>query len=404
MGGILYFNCQSGISGDMTLGALLDLGVDQDEVVKQLNFLDLDGYRLEIGTRYINGIKGTDFNVILDPKNTHHETKNHSDHHHRNLNDIEKIIDQSKIHGDAKELSKRIFKTVAVAEAKVHGKSIDNIHFHEVGAVDSIVDIVGTAICLTLLNVDAVYASPLHLGSGFVTCSHGKIPIPAPATLEILKEVPVYSTGTEGELVTPTGAAIIKSITNEFGPLPKMTIENIGIGTGKNNYDIPNMLRIFHGQYWQASNTESEDLMVLETNIDDMNPELTSYLVPLLFEKGALDVYITYIIMKKGRPGIQLNILCTPQDEPLMSGIVFKETPTLGIRKQIVQREYLTRKNISHETPLGKVNIKAAYHKGEILKMAPEYEDCKKIAQKKKIPLREVYELVCKNIPMRNPG
>lgn len=246
---ILYFDCLSGISGDMTIGALLDLGIDKDLFKRELEKLNIDGYKIEIKQNQKNGITGTDFYVHLDHHH-HHEDDNDGHHHHdhRNLYDIEKIIDESNLKENVKEMSKKIFRFVAEAEAKIHGKSIDEVHFHEVGAIDSIVDIIGVSICIDMLDVDKIYASSLHLGTGFVHCAHGNIPVPAPATLEILRGLPVYSTGIRSELITPTGAAIIKALADDFIPFPEMIIDTIGYGLGKKDLEITNVLRVVKGK------------------------------------------------------------------------------------------------------------------------------------------------------------
>lgn len=391
---ILYFDCQSGISGDMSVAALLDLGVDRQALQTLLETLNIDGYRLEITSKQVHGIKGTDFNVILDSE--HH----HGHHHHaphRNLDDIVKIINQSKIPEKAKLMSREIFEIVAVAEAKVHDKPVDQIHFHEVGAVDSIVDIVGVSICMTLLEVDKVFASPLHLGSGFVKCAHGTLPVPAPATAEILKGIPAYATDLKGELVTPTGAAIIKVLASDFIPQPLMKIEKIGYGTGKKEFGILNALRVFFGEM-VSSDLKREKLVVLETNIDDMNPEIYSYLVPLLLEKGAHDVYLTNILMKKGRPGVQINVLCKEGSVAEFEQILFSETTTLGIRKSVTDRVCLDRKIVTLETPYGKIKVKAAYLEGTFFKAVPEYEECKKLAQEKGMSIKNAYQVISREI------
>lgn len=247
MGKILYFDCFSGISGDMTIGALLDLGIDQEQFIKELKKLNIDGYEIEIKKAQKKGISGTDFNVILTHHHHDHHHHEHHHHEHRNLHDVEHIIDHSALENSIKELSKRIFRLVAEAEAKVHGKSLEEVHFHEVGAIDSIIDIVGTAICIHMLDIAEIHSSPLHVGSGFVECAHGIIPIPAPATLEILKNVPIYNNGIKKELVTPTGAAIIKALSSDFGDIPPMVVEDIGYGLGKRDLSIPNMLRVYMG-------------------------------------------------------------------------------------------------------------------------------------------------------------
>lgn len=274
---VLYFDCLSGISGDMTIAALLDLGVDKDEFLAQLKKINIDGYRIEIKKGQKNGISGTDFNVILDNDDNHDHTHNHdhnheqmhhhahnhnkethhhghSHHHHenshvhRNLHDIEHIIDDSELNERVKEISKKIFGYVAASEAKIHDKPIEEVHFHEVGAIDSIVDIIGAAICIDMLNVDEIYSSYIHVGTGFVNCAHGRIPVPAPATLDILKGIPIYSKGIRSELVTPTGAAIIKALAKDFIPMPEMIIEEIGYGLGKKDLEVTNALRVTLGK------------------------------------------------------------------------------------------------------------------------------------------------------------
>ncbi|NOY09717.1 MAG: nickel pincer cofactor biosynthesis protein LarC [Spirochaetes bacterium] len=389
MSGILYFDCRSGISGDMTIGALLDLGIDRNKFIRQLKELGLKGYELQITEKKVNGISATDFKVTLTDENSYH---------HVNLPDIEKIIGNSGLNNKIKGLSKKIFRCIAEAEMDVHNLPVEQVHFHEVGAVDSIIDIVGTAICMSMLNPDSIYSSPLHLGSGFVKCSHGLIPVPAPATVEILKGVPVYSTGIQGELVTPTGAAIVKTLAAQFINLPSMKIEKAGYGTGKKSYDIPNALRVFFGQEISLKELQPEELLLLETNIDDMSPEIYSFLFPLLFKKGALDVYLTNIIMKKGRPAVMLSVLCEPENQAGLKNIIFTETTTLGIRQQIIRRDILERETITMDTRFGRIKAKAAFKDGRMLRLTPEYEECKRVAEEQSMPLRKVYDLLAAEI------
>lgn len=392
MSTILYFDCFSGISGDMVLGSLLDLDMDRDLLFDQLNSLNIEGYRLSVSQKVVNGIAGTDFDVIIDQ----------SDKKHRHLPEIETIIASGTMKKEAKEMAMSIFRTIAEAEAKVHNTTIEKIHFHEVGAIDSIIDIVGAAICITTLNPDKIVSSSLHLGSGTVKCAHGILPVPAPATAEILKGIPVYSGDIQGELVTPTGAAIIKTVANEFATLPSMAIEKTGYGTGKKQFEIPNLLRTIWGTEETKKTTSDEELMLLETNIDDMNPEYYSNLIPLLLEKGALDAYLANIIMKKGRPGNLLSVLCYPNHTSELEEIIFTETSTLGIRKSKIQRSCLERKEIVIDTELGPVKVKAALKEGEFLKAAPEYEDCRAIAQAKNLPLKTVYETIITSNAFKN--
>lgn len=382
---LLYFDCFSGISGDMTVGALLDLGIDQARFLKSLNSLGVGGYRLKISKKPAKGIAATDFDVILDKTPGKHQP-------HRNLKDIIKIIKAGKIDKKAETLSIDIFETIARAEAEVHNTRIDRVHFHEVGAIDSIVDIVGTAICISMLNPDRILSSPLHVGSGTVTCAHGTLPVPAPATLKILEKIPVYSTDVRGELVTPTGAAIIKNLAAEFVRLPPMTIEKTGYGTGKKDFGHLNALRVISGSREAVSAVNREYPVLLESNIDDMNPEMYSYLLPLLLEKGALDVFLTHVTMKKGRPGTQISVLCRAGDADLFETILYDETTTLGIRRQIIERSCLERKTLPVKTPFGKVTVKAALRNGKPFRISPEYESCRKIAAKKGIPLSRVYD------------
>ncbi|KPJ82924.1 MAG: hypothetical protein AMS17_18375 [Spirochaetes bacterium DG_61] len=383
----LYFDCQFGISGDMTVGAMLDLGLDRELFLTKLQKLKLEGYRIEIVRKEVNSISGTDFKVILD----HGPGKHHP---HRNLHNIEVIIEQSALEDGIKDLSKRIFRTIAKAEATVHCKELQEINFHEVGALDSILDIVGTAICISMLKVDHIYASPLHLGRGFIECDHGQLPVPAPATVEILKGVPVYSTGIQGEQVTPTGAAIIKCLAEGFKPLPPIRLEKIGYGMGKRDYGRFNVLRVFIGEETQLSTYHSEQLILLETNIDDMNPEIYSYLFPLLLEQGALDVFLSQIIMKKGRPGVMLSVLADVHLRPKMEELIFRETTTLGIRQYHVSRTSLERKTISYTSQFGTVKVKVIYRNGKMYRAIPEYEECRRIAHKKGLPLKEVYAIL----------
>ena len=418
---ILYFDCFSGISGDMTIGALLDLGIDQDLFLAELNKIHLDEFEIEIKRGLKKGISGTDFTVHLthqehsheehtheheDDHNHHEHTHEHHhdhshehehthEHHHtekphdhahtRNLSDIYKIIDSSDLSEYVKTASKKIFLIVAEAEAKIHAKTIDDVHFHEVGAVDSIVDIIGAAICVEMLQIDEIQCSEINLGSGFVYCEHGVFPVPAPATLEILKGVPVYSKNAKKELTTPTGAAILKALCSEFGSLPEFIIEKIGYGLGKRDMETPNVLRVIIGKKKSPST-----LTMLETNIDNMNPEIYSYLFPKLLDNKALDVFVTPIIMKKNRPANILSVLCNEEMAGQLEEILFTETSTLGIRKYKVEREELQREFKNVTTRYGMITVKYAFRNGKLLKFTPEYEDCRLIAEKTNIPLIQI--------------
>jgi hypothetical protein len=384
---VLYYDCFSGISGDMNLGAMIDLGVDENYLLEELSRLNLNEYTIEINKEERKGITGTKVNVILQDYH-HHDTHNHEEHHHhRNLRDIEEIVYSSGLNEDVKNLSMKIFKKVAEAEAKVHGKSLYEVHFHEVGAVDSIVDIVGAAICFEFLKVDKVAASSIELGKGFIKCAHGILPVPAPATTEILKGIPVKLGNVPFEATTPTGAAIIAALSEEFIDDVDFKIDKIGYGVGhKDQGDIPDVLRVFIGEV-QEKNSD----YIIECNIDDMNPEIYSYVIDKLFEAGASDVYLTPITMKKGRPGVMLSVLYEEKIEDEIKKIIFRETTTIGMRKYKVEKQCLERETTYVDTPYGEVKVKNSYLHGEKIKFKPEYEDLKKIAEEKNIPLIKLY-------------
>lgn len=395
---ILYFDCFSGISGDMVIGALLDLGASPKKLISTLEDLKLNGYRLEIDKQIKNGITGTKFDVILDKQKHHshhhgHSHSNNKEHHHRTYTDIIQIIKNSDLTDSIKEKSSLIFKYIGEAEAKIHGKKLQEVHFHEVGAIDSIVDIIGAAICLEDLGIDEVVSSPIHLGSGTIRCDHGIFPLPAPATLEILKGIPVYSKQIDGELTTPTGAGIIRTFTSDFTGIPQFQIEKIGYGLGTKTFDDhPNLLRVILG----TKGKKKTKNWILETNIDDMNSEIYSHLFKILFDAGASDVFLTNIIMKKNRPGIKLSVLVS---EPLiekLEEVIFLETTTLGIRRYPTEKSILDKKFETLKTPMGNITLKHGFYKGELIKTKAEYEDCRKIAELKNIPLKDVYSNLIK--------
>lgn len=386
---ILYFDCFSGISGDMVLGAMLDAGVEEGFLRQELAKLQVSDFDLKVTKKQKNGIAGTDVEVVLHEHEGHH-------HEHRNLYDIKKIINDSALDEAVKQMAVGIFTKLAQAEARIHFSDIENIHFHEVGALDSIIDIVGASICINSIRPDVVYSSPLNVGSGFVDCQHGLLPVPAPAALELLKNIPIYSTGIDAELVTPTGAAILSYICRQFGPMPLLRIESIGYGLGKKDLEIPNALRVIIGDTSDSSNLRDE-VAVLECNIDDMNPELCGYIMDKLFENGALDVFYAPIFMKKERPAIEINALCHKGDEGKLIEVLLKETTTLGVRKHYAERMILPRRWLSAKTPWGEVRVKAAEYNGSI-KYAPEYEDCVKVAKNADVPLREVYQAATSEI------
>jgi uncharacterized protein (TIGR00299 family) protein len=378
---VLYYDCFSGISGDMNLGAMLDLGVEETYLKNELEKLNLKGWEIVTRKTQRHGITGT----MVTVKQTIHE------HTHRHLSDIGKIINNSGLSAEVKELSLRIFNKIAVAEAMVHGIPVEKVHFHEVGAIDSIIDITGAAICYDALKVDAVFVSEVELGSGFVKCDHGKLPVPAPATAEIIKNIPVRTGGVDFEATTPTGAAILAALGTEFGTSRSIKISRTGYGIGhKDHPDVPNLLRVFLGE--TASETGSgHKALLLESNIDDMNPEFYDYISERLFDAGASDVYYTQVIMKKGRPGIVLKVICEKGLEDVIRGIIFRESTTLGIRTFEFNKETLAREFGKVMTDFGEVTIKRSFYKGTEVSVKPEYEECKRIAALNAIPVREVY-------------
>ena len=398
---VLYFDCFSGISGNMTLGALLDLEIDPEKFKSELKKLNLNGYDIEITQKKKNGIAGTYVDVIMNNLETAHANHSHGDKHKhkhsmRNFIDIEMIIDHSNLSSKVKEFSKKVFREIARAEAKVHGTDIENVHFHEVGAVDSIVDIVGTAICLEMLGAEKVFSSSLHDGQGFIECQHGTIPVPVPAVMEMLADsgIPLISEDVQTELVTPTGMGIIKSIASNFGKMPEMKIDRVGYGMGSRETGRLNALRVVMGILLEDNKVDDE-IVVLETNIDDMSPEFLGFTAERLLENGALDVYYTPIYMKKNRPAYMLTVLSNRDCEEKLTDIILIETSTLGVRKSVGIRSCMNREIETVNTQLGEVRVKVAY-KGEFKKAAPEYEDCKEIANRTGMPIREVYEIVMK--------
>jgi len=378
---ILYYDCFSGVSGDMNLGAMLDLGIDIGFLESELNKLDLKGWKLEAVRDQRHGISGTKVTVVQTRR----------EHHHRHLSDIEKIIRGSLLDEATKELSMRIFMKVAGAEAAVHNIPVAKVHFHEVGAVDSIIDIVGAAICYNALKVDEVHVSVVELGGGMVKCEHGKLPVPAPATCEIIKDIPVKKGGVDFEATTPTGAAIIATLGNVFNrPVPvKITRTAYGVGQ-KDHPDVPNLLRVFLGELQEAG--ESGHMAVLlECNIDDMNPEFYEHLSEKLFSAGAADVYLTNIHMKKGRPGIVLSVICEKEKAGDLKEIIFTESTTLGIRTSLFSKDTLVRKPEILNTSYGPVTFKRSFYKGREVSCKPESDECRRIAREKGIPVKEVY-------------
>lgn len=381
---IAYFDCFAGISGDMTLGALLDAGVDEQAFRTEIAKLGDLGFELKVSKAMKRGIEATDADVVIEES-----------HHHRKLNDIRRIIGESALSDSVKARAINVFEHLAEAEGKVHGHSPDEVHFHEVGAVDAIVDIVGACIGIELMGVERVYASPLPMGHGFVMAAHGKIPLPAPATVEILKGIPVYPSGTEGETVTPTGAAIIRTFAEEFGDMPEMQIDSIGYGAGKRDAEVPNVLRIIVGEADEADRPVHQ-VSIVETNIDDMNPEFYEPAVEKLFAAGALDVYLTPIFMKKGRPATLLSAICAAAKTDDIATVLLQETSSFGVRISKATRRCLERRWITVATRYGDVRVKVGKLGDGSETASPEFEDCRRSAEAHGMPVRDVYtEALC---------
>lgn len=388
---ILCYDCFSGISGDMNLGAMIDLGIDKTWLTGELNKLNLKGWELIAERDQRHGITGTKVTV-----KTRHE------HAHRHLSDIEKIINQSELSPTVKDLSLKIFNKVATAEAIVHGIPVEKVHFHEVGAIDSIIDIVGAAICFNALDAEAVQVSVVELGSGFVKCDHGKLPVPAPATIEIMKGIPSKTGGVDFEATTPTGAAILSALGTHFGKGMAVKISKTAYGVGhKEHSDIPNLLRVSIGETEGTSGT-GHDALLIECNIDDMNPEFCENISERLFKAGASDVCFTNIIMKKGRPGIKLSVICEEGLSDAVREIIFKESTTVGLRTFLFRKDTLARQFDKVETIYGDITVKRSYYKGKLVSSKPEYEECKKIATEKNIPLKEVYNNILLSVTKNN--
>jgi len=398
---IAYFDCFSGISGDMCLGAIVDAGISIRELDKELKKIPVRGFKLVAGKVKRARIGATKVDVIQGAGSKEQRAKT--------WKDIEKIIQGSSLSQEIKQKGLKIFKRIFEAEAKVHGETFDKVHLHELGAIDCIIDVFGTIIGLQILSIEKVYSSPVNLGSGFVKTEAEILPVPAPATAEILKNVPVYSKNIPFELTTPTGAAILKELSSGFGDIPLMDIERIGIGAGNRDFkDIPNVLRIFIGNLPSPPLAKlgkgeflDERVTVIETNIDDMNPQLYEYAMEQLFKSGALDVYLSQIIMKKGRPGIKLTVLCNEEQKEDLIKIVLKETSSIGLRSYETKRRVLQREIKTIDMEFGKVKVKLSKLGDKILKVAPEYEDCKRIAKKLNIPLIEVMEKIKKDLRIR---
>ena len=417
---IAYLECFSGISGDMFLGALVDAGVPLELLKNTVAALGVDA-SLELSRVERSGISAVKLDVIAagekelpreefwekqahaehthqhDHDHSGHEHEHSHEHHepHRGLKEIREIIGRAEISAGAKERALKIFEVLGAAEAKVHNTDVEHVHFHEVGAIDAIVDITCAAVGAEALAVDEIICSPLNVGGGTVKCAHGTFPIPAPATLEILRNAPIYSGEIQKELVTPTGAAIVSVLASRFSKFPRIRANKIGYGAGSRNFqDFPNVLRITIGETLEehSSLIPEEPITILEANVDDMTPQLFGYVMDRSLGDGALDVFATSVQMKKSRPGMLLTVLCRPEDAQHLTRLLFAETTTLGVRIREEKRARLARRHLTVNTRWGEVRMKVANLNGSVSNYAPEYEDCRRIAEQQRIPLKAVMQ------------
>lgn len=381
---LAYLDCQRGISGDMTLAALVDAGADLAALNRAIESLGLPGCRLSAREVRKRGFRAIQVSV-----------EHQIEHAHRHLHHILAIIDAGRLSDRQKQLARRIFQRLAEAEARVHGTSIEKVHFHEVGAADSIADIVGAAVGFDVLGIERVAASPVAVGHGQIRIAHGESSVPAPATAELLRGVPLAPSPCDGELTTPTGAAILAALVESFGPMPPMVLETIGYGAGQRDYESHmNALRLFVGETpdAHAGAVTADQVCVLETNLDDVSGEMIGYCVGRLWQAGALDVYTTAIGMKKDRPGVKLSVLCRPTDADRLEAIFFEETTTFGVRRWMADRRVLARRACRVETPFGPIEGKLGRLASGEPHFAPEYESCRRAAAQHGVPLRRVYE------------
>ncbi|RJQ14670.1 MAG: nickel pincer cofactor biosynthesis protein LarC [Nitrospiraceae bacterium] len=397
---IAYFNCFSGISGDMILGALVDAGVSLEELKKRLSLLPIRGYELKARKVKRAGIRATKVNVeIRNPSKSpliKGGRKGGQKSKVRRWKDIEKIIKTSSLSKEIKQKGLLIFRRLFEAEAKVHGERMQDVHLHELGAVDCIVDIFGTLTGLDILGIDTIYSSALNLGGGTIKTEHGILPVPAPATAQLLEGIPVYSSDILCELTTPTGAVLVSSLAKGFGPVPNMNIVKTGAGAGGHDFKgQPNVLMVMVGEKSEEEKQKKGNAVtVIETNIDDMNPQVYEYVMERLFNAGALDVFLTQLVMKKGRPGTKLSVLCDEGDRDKLINIILSETTSIGVRFYSTERKVLQREIKSVKTKFGNVNVKLARIGNKKQKSSVEYEDCKKIAKKFNMPLLEVMKAI----------
>lgn len=382
---IAYFDCISGASGDMILGAIIDAGLPVDTLRKRLADLHLEGFELDCESVQRQGFRA----IKVDVRVVDNEAA-------RSLSEIEGILNTSDLPSAIRDEATSIFRRLGDAEAEIHGTSTDRVHLHELGGLDTIVDIVGSLVGLAELGVERIVCSPLPLGRGFVSGAHGQIPLPAPATLSLLRGLPIVGSEIDAELVTPTGAVLLSSLASSFGPFPPMNPATVGYGAGSSDLPIPNVLRLVLGNETEAAGPNRsgrivESMRVLETNLDDLNPEIFDHAMDRLFKAGARDVWLTPVQMKKNRPATLLRVLCAPSDVNAMADILFSETTTLGIRESSVVRTSLAREMRSVETAFGEIRVKVTLGDESWARAIPEYEDCRQLAEKLGVPLREIY-------------
>jgi len=375
-----YFDCFSGASGDMILGSLIDAGLSPRRLREALGRLRIPTVHLKVRKVLKRGISGTQ--VIVEGRNEKRS--------HRNLKEVLRIVGRSRVEAEVKEKSEEIFRRIASVEAKIHRIPTEEVHFHELGGLDSIVDIVGSVWGIRELGIEKIYVSKVNVGGGFVKCEHGILPIPAPATLSLMEGKPIFSSGVERELLTPTGAAILTTLGSEFGSMPRINVDRIGYGAGRDDLPHPNLLRLVVGT--SESTSGKETVAVIETNIDDMNPQFYDYVMEKLLAMEVLEVFITPILMKKNRPGHLLTVICPTGKLSSVAKFLFKETTTLGLRWHEEEREKTDRKIQSLQTKYGRIRFKLARWEGSVVNLSPEYDDCKRLALERRVPLKDVFE------------
>jgi pyridinium-3,5-bisthiocarboxylic acid mononucleotide nickel chelatase len=405
MSRVLYFDCFSGISGDMTLGALLDAGLPLDELKRALGSLALPGVHIHVDRVLRTGVSATKFTVHAHEHNASHGHGHEHDHHehgddrhhhhdpddeaHRSLPDIFELIDRAALSVGGRARAKDMFQRLAEVEASIHQMPVDEVHLHEVGALDSIIDIVGTVFAMEWAGADRIVCSPLNVGGGMVTSAHGVFPVPAPATVKLLGEAPIYAGHVQKELVTPTGALIATTFAHAFGPVPSMSIERVGYGAGeRDDPSTPNVLRVLIGR--AAVSADADRVALIECEIDDMNPQIFGVAMEKLYAAGALEVFYVPVQMKKNRPGTLLTVVCRTSDRAAMADVIFRETTTIGLRHCEMDRECLQREHVTVETAIGPIRIKVASRNGLVLNAAPEFDDCAKLAAARNLSVKDV--------------